>query len=139
MPDKILFPKEEIIDGKYFNTHQDWEVPIPGFFILAPKRAIRSVMEMTDEEAAEFINLMRKTRRGMMEELGIKDVYFFMNEDTSDNLHLWIFPRLPWMEAFGRKIESVRPIINHAKTNMVNESVFTEVKAYVKRMRKYMA
>ncbi len=138
MVNKILFPNEDIITSKYFGVHQDWEMPIPGFFILSPKRKIRSVSEFTDEESIEFINLLRKVRKGMEEVLGIKDVYLFQNEDTKHNFHLWIFPRYNWMEKFGMRIQSVRPIMNYAKKNMVTDDVIKEVKKAVQKMKEYM-
>ncbi|OGZ19423.1 MAG: hypothetical protein A3F95_03020 [Candidatus Nealsonbacteria bacterium RIFCSPLOWO2_12_FULL_39_31] len=75
----------------------------------------------------------------MKDVLGIKTVCFFQDEGTHHNLfHLWIFPRYEWMEKFGEKIESIRPIIDYAKENMVNEKVFKEVRDMVKKMREYM-
>ncbi|TSC53635.1 MAG: pyruvate formate lyase activating enzyme [Parcubacteria group bacterium LiPW_39] len=70
--------------------------------------------------------------------LSIEDVYLFHNEDSKYGFHLWIFPRYQWMEQFGRKIESVRPIINYAKENMANEESFRQVKENVAKMRDYM-
>jgi diadenosine tetraphosphate (Ap4A) HIT family hydrolase len=60
---KILFSKDIVIDAMYFQINQDWEVPIPGFFILALKRKIKSISEFTDEESIEFMNLLRKIRK----------------------------------------------------------------------------
>jgi len=120
---KILFPKEEIITTKLFNVAQDWEVPIAGFFIVAPLRKIKSISEFTDEEAIEFINLIKKVRKGMRQVLKIEEVYLFQNEDTEHGFHFWIFPRFDWMEKFGRKIQSVRPIINYAKENMLDQKI----------------
>jgi diadenosine tetraphosphate (Ap4A) HIT family hydrolase len=138
MENKILFPNENIITTKLFDIHQDWEVPIPGFFIVASLRKIKSVADFTDEECAEFINLLRKLRQGMGRILEIKNVYLFQNEDTEHDFHVWIFPRHDWMEKFGKKIQSVRPIVNYAKKNMVTEEVFREVKEYVKKIKEYM-
>ena len=135
---KILFPKENIIITKLFNIHQDWEVPIPGFFVLAPIRKIRSISEFTDEESIEFMNLLRKIREGMREVLKINDVYLFQNEDSEHGFHLWIFPRLSWMDKFGRKIQSVRPIMEYAKENVVSDDVFKEIKKQVRMMKEYM-
>lgn len=136
---KKLFPKEKIIITKLFGIHQDWEHPIPGFFILEPNRKIRSISEFTDEESREFMLLLRNVRKGMRDVLGIKEVYLFQNEDTGWNFHQWIFPRHPWMEQFGRKIQSVRPIMDYAKGHMVNSDVLKEVKESVKKMKDYMA
>ncbi|OGZ62630.1 MAG: hypothetical protein A3H51_00675 [Candidatus Spechtbacteria bacterium RIFCSPLOWO2_02_FULL_38_8] len=135
---KKLFPNETIVITNNFDVHQDWAVPIPAFFIIAAKRKIRSISEFTPEEAEEFINLIIKLRKGMEEILNIKDVYFFQNEDTESNFHLWIFPRHEWMENFGRKIQSVRPIMEYAQENMANEEIFQEVKASVSKMKEYM-
>jgi diadenosine tetraphosphate (Ap4A) HIT family hydrolase len=139
MEDQILFPNENIITTKLFNIGQDWEVPIPGFFVITPLRKLKSISEFTDKEAIEFINLIRKVRKGMRDVLGIEDVYLFQTEDTEHNFHLWIFPRHSWMEKFGRKIQSVRPIMNYAKENMLSDDVFNKVRDYVKKMKKYMS
>jgi len=139
MEDKILFPNENIITAKYFDIHQDWEVQIPGFFIIAPLQKLKSIDEFTDEEAIEFVNLIRKVRKGMRDVLKIDEVYFFQNEDTEHGFHLWIFPRHKWMEKFGRKIQSVRPIMNYAKENMLSDDVFKEVKEDVKKMKEFMS
>ena len=135
---KKLFPNGNIIITKLFTIHQDWEVPIPGFFILAPLRKIKSISEFTDEELLEFSTLLRKVRQGMQEILQIDEVYLFQNEDTEYGFHLWIFPRYKWMGQFGRKIQSVRPIINHAEETMINDDVFKQVKDYVQKMKAYM-
>ena len=139
MDKKILFPDDNIIITKLFRIGQDWETPIPGFFIISPLRKIRSIEELTDEESIEFMYLIRKIRRGMKEVLGIKDVYLFQNDDNVwGTFHMWIFPRLPWMDTFGREIQSVIPIIDYARIKMKDDKVFKEVKNYVKKMKKYM-
>ncbi len=139
MKDKILFKDEIIIKTKLFNLGQDWETPINGFFIIAPLRKIKSIDEFTQEEGIEFINLICKIRKGMREILKINEVYFFQNEDTSSGFHFWIFPRHKWMEKFGGKIESVRPIMDYAKKNMVDDEIIEEIKNSVKKMKKYMS
>ncbi len=138
MPEKKLFPTEQILSGKYFEVHQDWECPIAGFFIIAPKRQVRSFSEFTDEESVEFMDFLRRIRNGMREALGIKYFFVFENEDTEPNFHVWLFPRHPWMTKFGRSIESIRPAMNYAKQNMVNASSINLVKEYVKKMREYL-
>ena len=137
--DKILFPDEVILKTPYFSVHQDREVPIAGFFIIAPLRKMKSVADFTDEEAFDFIQLLRKIRQGMNEVLAINDVYLFQNEDSEHGFHLWIFPRHEWMEKYGRKIQSVRPIMTYAKENMLDAKNFEQVRNYIKRMIEYMS
>ena len=134
-----LFPNEKIIITEYFDVHQDWDIPIPGFFIIASKRGRVSLDEFNDKEADEFFSLVRKLRKGMREVLGIETIRFFQDEGTHHHLfHLWIVPRYEWMNKFGEKIESIRPMINYAKENMANEEISDEVKDMVKQMRDYM-
>ena len=133
-----LFPNSTVIITKNFDIHQDWEIPIPGFFILATQRKIKSIAEFTDDEAQEYILLLRKLRQGMKEKLNIGEVYFFQNEDSSSGFHVWIFPRLEWMKKFGKKIQSVRPIMEYAKEHMVTDEVIQQVEEYARIMNEYM-
>lgn len=133
----ILFPNEQIFEGTYFEVHQDWEVPIVGFFIIAAKRSIRSITEFTSEESIEFMKILQMVRKGQ-EALGIKDIYLFQNEDSSHDFHLWMFPLHPWMEKFGRKIQSVRPIMNYAVENMSTPEGIEEVKKFAEKMKQYL-
>lgn len=139
MPDKLLFPDEKIIVTKYFDIHQDQEIPIPGFFIIASKRKINSITDFTEQESKEFINLLIKVRKAMRDILKINEVYLFQNEDSDHGFHLWIFPRLVWMDKFGRKIQSVRPIINYAKENLTDKENIDKVKEYVKQMKEFIS
>jgi len=139
MKDKILFKNENILTTKRFEINQDWEVPIPGFFIIAPLRKMKSISEFSGSEANEFISLICNLRKGMKDILKIDEVYFFQNEDSEHGFHLWVFPRHKWMEKFGKKIQSVRPIMNYAKENMLGNDVFKEVRESVKEMKRYMS
>jgi diadenosine tetraphosphate (Ap4A) HIT family hydrolase len=137
--DEKLFPNDKVIITEYFDIHQDWNVPIPGFFIIVSTKGRISLDEFNDEEANEFFALVRKLRRGMREVLRIKTVCFFQDEGTYHRLFpLWIFPRYEWMDQFGVKIESIRPIVNYAKENMINEDVFRDVKDMARKMKDYM-
>jgi diadenosine tetraphosphate (Ap4A) HIT family hydrolase len=139
MKKNILFPEDIIITTNNFSVGQDWEIPIPGFFILAPLRKIKSITEFTKDELSEYIDITQKIRFGMKDVLNIDIVYFFQNEDTSHNFHLWIFPRYEWMNKFGFGIQSVKPIMNYAKENMVTDLVITEVKKCVNKMKIYLS
>ena len=133
-----LFPNEEVKIAKHFDIHQDWETPIPGFFIIAGRAALTSVADFTDEQAQEFIRLLVVLRRGMREKLGIQKVHLLQNENTEHNFHVWVLPRHGWMERFGTKTAAVRPIVDYAKEHMVDEGTIKEVKRMVQVMNRYM-
>lgn len=132
-----LFPDEKVIVTKHFSVNQDWYIPIPGFFIIAGIREFRSFADMTDDEAQDFITLLRLVRQGMRDVLGIEMISVFQNEEAS-HFHTWIFPRYEWMERFGMKIQSVRPIIEYTQQEMLDEDSLSAVRESAKKMREYL-
>ncbi|WP_159888699.1 HIT family protein [Paenibacillus puerhi] len=110
-----------IFESKHFHVHQDVAYPIRGLVILASKRHFYGMDELTDEEQAEYISLIHKIRKEQRKRLGIDQVYYFYNEDTTHHFHLWMVPRYEWMKEFGNSVESLRPVLLHARKNMNNE------------------
>ena len=134
-----LFPDDNIFITKNFEIGQDWETPIPGFFIVGSiDKTKRSIQDFTDDELTEMIIAIKNVRIAMTKVLDIKDVYIFQNEDTEHGFHIWLFPRVEWMEQFGRKIESVRQIMKYAEKNMTTESNIKEVKDVAKKVKEFM-
>lgn len=79
----ILFPNELLYTGTYFRVEQDWEVPIPGFFIIASlDKQYRAIDQFSAEQLKEFTMLLQTTRQGMRDALHIQEVYLFQNEDS---------------------------------------------------------
>jgi diadenosine tetraphosphate (Ap4A) HIT family hydrolase len=104
-----------IFETEHFHAHQDVAYPIEGLVILASKRHIKCLDELTDEERLDYLNSMTAIRKAQREVLGIDYVYYFYNEDTTHHFHTWMVPRYDWMNEFGRSIESVRPVLLHAR------------------------
>lgn len=126
---------EVILETEHFRVEQDWEVPITGFFIVVTKRKVRSITDFSEQEAHEYVDVMRRVRKAQRDVLGIEDVYFFQNEDSPHPFHLWMLPRHEWMEDFGRNIESVRPIMRHAKAEMATDEQIGNVTEAARRVR----
>lgn len=111
-----------IIETDHFHAHQDVAYPIEGLVILASKRHIKCLDELSDQEATEYLSLLRRIRKAQRDVLGIDYVYYFYNEDTTHHFHTWMVPRYEWMYQFGKSIESVRPVLLHARNNMNKEA-----------------
>ncbi len=112
----VMEPDERVItEPEYFHAHQDVAYPIKGLVILASKRHFTSFDEMTEEEKMDYITVLTKIRKAQRNVLGIEYVYYFYNEDTTHHFHTWMVPRYEWMYRFGRSIESVRPVLLHAR------------------------
>ena len=110
-----------IAENDYFHAHQDVAYPVPGLVIVASKRHFNALDEMTPEEITSFMPLVTRIRRAQREVLGIEHTYYFYNEDTNHHFHLWMVPRHPWMEEFGRSVQSLRPALRHARDTMSSE------------------
>jgi diadenosine tetraphosphate (Ap4A) HIT family hydrolase len=122
-----------IVETEHFHAHQDVAYPIEGLVILASKRHIKCLDELTDEERVDYINTMTKIRKAQREILGIDYVYYFYNEDTTHHFHTWLVPRYEWMNEFGRSVESVRPVLlharNHRNTKENHQTVMSSIEA----------
>ncbi|MFC4323089.1 HIT family protein [Litchfieldia salsa] len=123
-----------VVETEYFHAHQDVAYPIRGLIILASKRHIKCFDELTEEERMDYINLLSKIRKVQREILDIEYVYYFYNEDTTHHFHTWMVPRYEWMYEFGRSIESVRPVLLHARNNMNSEENKKEVMSAIKAL-----
>ena len=127
-----------VLSSKYFEVEQDTEIPIPGFMILSSKRHLISVDDFTKAEQIDFVGTLVKVRQAMRKVLKIKVVYFFQNEDTDSHFHVWIFPRYQWMNKFGKKIQSVRPIMEYARRKLKTKKNLAEVEKSRLKLKKIL-
>jgi diadenosine tetraphosphate (Ap4A) HIT family hydrolase len=130
----------DIVKTKYFDAHQDYEIPIPGFVIISSRRHIQSVDEFTEDEQRDFIKFLCRLRSVMRKILDIETIYLFQAEDTMHHFHIWLVPRYDWMtEKFGTKIESVRPIVNYSKEFFRTESDIAKVEEATQKLKQFFS
>ncbi|MBN1792779.1 diadenosine tetraphosphate hydrolase [Candidatus Woesearchaeota archaeon] len=133
-----LFPEEKVYESEFFTASQDWEVAIPGFYIVTPKRRVKTILDLSDEETLDFIGTIKQVRKAMLEVLGIKDVYYFQNEDTPLQFHLWMLPYCDWMEGVaGRGPGILLQVWEYAKENLNTPEAIKETKDAARKMREY--
>jgi diadenosine tetraphosphate (Ap4A) HIT family hydrolase len=125
-----------ILETEHFHAHQDIAYPVPALVIVAARRHVRCLDELTDAETNELLPLMRRIRSAQRTGLGIEHVYYFYNEDTKHHFHIWMVPRYPWMQQFGRSIESVRPALLHARDHMSGPTLMADVEQAAETLRK---
>ncbi|CAH8771256.1 HIT family protein [Paenibacillus dendritiformis] len=111
-----------IAETEHFHAHQDVAYPIPGLVIVAAKRHFYGLDEMTAEERSDYITFVHNIRTVQRQQMQIQSVYYFYNEDTTHHFHLWMVPRYEWMQAFGRSVESLRPVLRHARDERNDEA-----------------
>ncbi|MCL2351873.1 MAG: HIT family hydrolase [Firmicutes bacterium] len=103
-----------ICETENFALHLDPEVPIEYFFIIGAKRHVRYIHELTENEAAELAAVLRKARLVLLE-LNSSVEFTVIAEERSRHLHVWLFPRLPWMDGYEDSLTSIRKIMLAAK------------------------
>lgn len=119
-----------------FEINQDWEVPIPGFFILASKRKLKSITELSHKESHELIDILRKTRKAMRIVLKISEISLFQEEKTGFNFHIWILPHYNWMDKLGTN--SLKEILKYAQENMSSDKNIKSVEEAAKKVKEYL-
>ena len=128
-----------ILETEHFHAHQDVAYPVPAQVIVAARRHVRCLDELTEAETRELLPLIRRIRGAQRSSLGIEHVYYFYNEDTKHHFHVWMVPRYPWMRQFGRSIESVRPALLHAREHMSGAALLAEVDQAANVLRKTLS
>ncbi len=127
-----------LIETEHFHAHQDVAYPIKGLIILASKRHIKCFDELTEKEKLDYINVLSKVRKAQRDVLGIEHVYYFYNEDTTHHFHTWMVPRYDWMYEFGRSVESIRPVLLHARNHMNDKENVKEVMEAIVTLKNYL-
>ena len=124
-----------ILETAHYHAHQDVTYPVPGQVIVASKRHVRNLDELSVGELKELLPILVKIRAAQRAILDIETVYYFYNEDTTHHFHVWMVPRHGWMKQFGRSIQAVRPALLHARAEMTSRAHITEVRRAVEMLR----
>lgn len=131
-------PGEIIMSTENFVLHQDPEIPIKAFLIIASKKHIRSLLEFTYEESQELFNLVYRARMALKSIKDIKEVSI-IQEERSGHFHLWLLPRYEWMdEKFENSLSTVREILFYAKGHYKTEENISDILSTVCTIRNYM-
>lgn len=133
---------ETVAETKNFDVQQDYEIPIPGFMILASKKHLKGIEDFNEAERKEYIDFLFRIRKAMTDVLKIEYVYIIQEEDTiaeSSHFHVWLFPRFEWMKKFGKGIKSVKPIMEYARENMKTKTNLDEVKKAAFKIKKTLS
>lgn len=128
-----------IYETKFFHAHQDVAYPIRGLVILASKRHVKCLDELTKEELNDYIHTLHLIRKAQRKVLRIEQVYYFYNEDTTHHFHTWMVPRYDWMDQFGRSIESVRPVLLHARQKRNDKDEIKKIIEAIHALKNYLS
>ena len=136
---KIKSVNSFIVQTNSFTIEQDFEVPIPGFFVISSKRHIIGFADFNNKEKKEFMDIICKLRSGMRDILKIKYITLLFREDTVESkvnpshFHVALLPKSGWMKKFS----TTQQILNHAKKEMNTKTNIQKIKLVSTKMRQY--
>ena len=134
----IIPPGGIIKETENFFIQQDLEVPLKGFLIIASKKHLKSIAQLTLDEAIELTNLIYKSRLALNEISDINEVVI-IQEERSNHFHVWLFPKYNWMnELFENSLTDIRKIMQYVKLNMKSEKNIKEVLSTANFLRNLM-
>ena len=119
-----------------FTLSQDWELPIIGFFVVAPKRHIEKLEELTSSEKTEMFEIVDKTIRILRQNKICDRFNVIFEEKEGSHFHIWIMPRHKWMEELVAGItKNIGDVFNYAKNNMRTTEIYDEINRISKIVR----
>ena len=124
-------------ENERFTLSQDWELPIPGFLVISPKRCVEKLCELTSNERNEMFEIIDKTIRILRDNDVCDRFNVIFEEKEKRHFHVWIMPRHKWMEDLvGDIIDNVGKIFEFSKLNMRTEENYNRIKEITKIVRK---
>jgi diadenosine tetraphosphate (Ap4A) HIT family hydrolase len=127
-----------IIETDGFILHQDPEIPIKAFLIIASKQHIQSVAQLKPHEAQELFDLVYKARLAM-ESIGIYEVTL-IQEERSQHFHLWLLPRYEWMNhQFRNSLAIIREMFATIKEQHRTTEILGEILSTVELIKQNFA
>ena len=131
----VTAPFGVLFETDNFVVVQDIETPIPGFMVINCKKHIRSILDLSEEEYIELMNLSYEVRKAMGELGDIEDVSIIQKE-LAPHFHLWLFPRYKWMINNSKlglgygKLSDYTKIIEYSRKNHKSKQNIAEIEEY---------
>ena len=116
-------------ENERFTLSQDWELPIPGFMVLSPKKHIEKLEDFLKEERDEMFDIVNKTIKILRKNSICDRFEIILEEKENRHIHVWIMPRYNWMkEICDDIIDNIGLIFDYAKNNLRSKEVNKEIK-----------
>ena len=129
---EFSLPCGMIYENNSFTLSQDRELPIIGFFVIAPKRHIETLNELLAEERNEMFWIINEVIK-ISKENNICDKFnIIFEEREKKHFHVRIMPRHERMSKICSDItENIGIIFDYAKKNFRNENIYNQIEKAV--------
>lgn len=115
-------------ENERFILAQDWELPIPGFLIISPKKHAEKLEELSLDEKNEMFKIADKTIKILRNNNICERFNLVLEEKEGKHIHLWVMPRHDWMFTLcDGIINDIGKIREYAKINLRNDIVYNQI------------
>lgn len=120
---ELELPGGLIFEDEYITIGADTEIPLNGFIIIATKRHVNSISELSKNERYDLIDYIAKMIKAL-KELNIIEEVTIVQEERANHLHVWIFPcHKEYEKKFGKGVGSIKDICKYIKDNATNDDI----------------
>lgn len=124
---EVIPPGGLIAQTKNFVLHQDLEVPIKAFLIIGAKKHIKSIAQLSFDEAQELFELVYRARIALKGVEGIKEISI-IQEESSGHFHLWLLPRYEWMNnIYANSLSSITEMMVYMQNSHKTEENLKDI------------
>lgn len=131
---KLVPPGGMIYEDGFVTLAADVEVPIEGFIILAPKRHVLGLNDLTSKERYHITEVLNEAIKAL-KELGIAETVNVVQEEHR-HMHIWILPNHEWMKECRCGLKEIRELFKLAKNISAKEGVYKVLYA-AQRLKTY--
>ena len=118
---KFTVPSGTVYEEGVLTVSQDWEIPIEGMLVVAPKRHVVNLGELTDQERTRIFDVANKTINALKKVFpGTKYSLVFNESDL--HFHVLLVPNHEWMRRIANDpIYNLKAVFDYA-TNMLKNT-----------------
>ena len=103
---EMIPPGGVIAENDSFCMHQDPLVPLEGFLVIASRRHVQSLADLTPTEYADYSSLLWCGRKALRLVPGVRS-FSLVQEEASTHFHAWFFPwEISWGESNTAAIDA---------------------------------
>lgn len=123
-------------EDELFTLSQDWELPIQGFFVVAPKHHVEKFSELTNIERTKIFEIVDYAIKILRENKVCDSFNVIFEEKLGRHFHIWIMPRHEWMKNLvGDITDHIGTIFDYAKKNLKTKENLKEIENISKTLK----
>ena len=106
---------------------QDWELPINGMIIVAPKRHVITFEDMTKEERMHLFEIVNNVILVLRKNNIANNFNVLFEEKENTHFHIWILPRDEWKEKEIDPTKDIQKVIECSLREFKNEENYKRI------------